>query len=452
MDSFNEAWDIICSYCKTKITEVAYKTWISRIKPIEIDFDSGNAILMVPNTFHKNTIIKCYSNLLNEAFEQVFGSEIKVVITTENEQNNSSGYISNPEKQIKNKNISENFISDINSEYEFTFSTFIVGSSNKFAHAACIAVSANPAGSYNPLFIYGNSGLGKTHLLYAICNEVKRNSKDTNIVYIKGDDFTNELISAIRSGNTTDFHNKYRNADILLVDDIQFIAGKDSTQEEFFHTFNTLYESKKQIVLTSDRPPKEIKTLEDRLRTRFEWGLIADVQPPDYETRIAIIKRKAEVLNFEISDNICKIIANKLKTNIRQLEGLVKKLNAHYMLTNEKLTMNDVESAIEEILSDDKPAYVTVEKIIEEVARTYNVNPQDVKSAKRASAISKARKISMYLAREMTNLSLNSIGDEFGGRDHSTVVYSIQQIEKELKKDLRLKETVDDIFKNIKNI
>lgn len=437
MESFDEAWELICDYCKTRITDVAYKTWISRIKPIKLDFDKCIAVLMVPNEFHRQTLNRCYINLLNSAFSEVFGSGIDICLTTPEE--NSSG------NDLSEKNLA------IDSEYEFTFDTYIVGSSNKFAHAASLAVAANPAGAYNPLFIYGNSGLGKTHLLYAICNDIKKNRPNMTTLYIKGDDFTNELIDSIRRNSTIDFHKKYRKTDILLVDDIQFIAGKDSTQEEFFHTFNSLYEAKKQIVLTSDRPPKEIQTLEDRLRTRFEWGLIADIQPPDFETRIAIVKRKAELLSIKMPSEVCEYLAKHLKTNIRQLEGAVKKMKAHHLLGGELMGIQTAQMAISDILNNDQPPPVTVEKIINEVARTFGVTADDIRSSKRSSTISAARQISMYVVREITQMSLSSIGDEFGGRDHSTIVYAIQQAEKNIKKDPPTKATVEDIIKNIRD-
>ena len=436
MESFNEAWEIICDYCKSRITEVAYKTWISRIKPINLDFDNGKAILMVPNEFHRQTLNRCYMPLLNTAFNEIFGSGINICFVIPEDINSP--------KTNKPSDVIDN-------EYEFTFDTFIVGSSNKFAHAASLAVAANPAGAYNPLFIYGNSGLGKTHLLYSICNDIKKNHPNMNIIYIKGDDFTNELIEAIRRGTTIEFHNKYRKSDILLVDDIQFIAGKDSTQEEFFHTFNSLYEAKKQIVLTSDRPPKEIQTLEDRLRTRFEWGLIADIQPPDFETRIAIIKRKAEMLEIDIPNEVCEYIATRLKTNIRQLEGTVKKMKASYLLSDESPSITNAQAAISEILNNDQPPPLTVEKIIEEVGRTFAVSPSDIRSSKRSSNISNARQISMYVIREITQLSMSAIGEEFGGRDHSTVVYAMQQVEKNIKKDPKMKAMIEDIIKNIRD-
>lgn len=438
MESFNEAWELICDYCKTRITDVAYKTWISRIEPINIDFETGDARLLVPNEFHKQTLTRCYTPLLNSAFEEIFGSSnINLCFIT-------PGYDGSTPKAPNSKLA-------IDASPELTFDTYIVGSSNKFAHAAALAVAANPAGSYNPLFIYGNSGLGKTHLLYAICNDIKKTHPNMRTLYIKGDDFTNELIDSIRKGATREFHQKYRQTDILLVDDIQFIAGKDSTQEEFFHTFNTLYEAKKQIVLTSDRPPKEIQTLEDRLRTRFEWGLIADIQPPDFETRIAIIKRKAELLDINIPNPVLEYIATKLKTNIRQLEGAVKKMKAYYLLQGDQPSMATAQAAISDILNNDQPPPLTIEKIIEEVARTFGVTANEIRSSKRAANISNARQIAIYIAREITQLSMSAIGSEFGGRDHSTIVYAIQQVEKIMKTDQKTKAMVEDIIKNIRD-
>ena len=267
----------------------------------------------------------------------------------------------------------ENTETIVDADYEFTFDTFIVGSSNKFAHAASLAVATNPGRAYNPLFIYGNSGLGKTHLLYAIRNEIQKNDPKKKIIYVKGEDFTNELVEALMKKSNIEFRQKYRQSDVLLVDDIQFIGGKESTQEEFFHTFNTLYEAKCQIVLTSDRPPKEIKTLEDRLRSRFESGLIADIQPPDFETRIAIIRRKAELLQIELPNDVTEYIATRLKSNIRQLEGVVKKLKAKNQLYGDKITINIAQKTISEILNNDQPPPLTVEMIIDEVARHFGL-------------------------------------------------------------------------------
>lgn len=436
MDSFNEAWKLICEYCKNHITDVAYKTWISKIEPVKLDFAESKAILMVPGDFHRQTLTRCYMTLLNDAFSSVFGEGINICFTVPDE-------VSSKEEEL-NESI-------IDTDYEFTFDSFIVGSSNKFAHAASLAVATNPGRAYNPLFIYGNSGLGKTHLLYAIRNEIHRTNPNSNIVYVKGDDFTNELIEAIRLATTSEFRQKYRNSDVLLVDDIQFIGGKESTQEEFFHTFNSLYEAKSQIVLTSDRPPKEIKTLEDRLRNRFEWGLIADIQPPDFETRIAIIKRKAELLDIELPDEVAEYIATKLKANIRQLEGVVKKMKAKSLLYGEKLTINVAQKTISDVLNNDVPPPLTVEKIIDEVARTFGITSEDIRSSKRNSNISNARQIAIYAVREITDLSMNLIGEEFGGRDHSTIVYAIKQIEKNMSKDPKLKSMVEDTIKNIRD-
>ena len=438
MESFTEVWNLVSDYCKSKITDIAYSTWIKRIKP------QGVAVIKVPNELHRQTIKHYYMDMLDEAFIQIFGQKIEIQICIPDED----VIPTNTVKTSENKNDDTPAIND---DYEYTFDTFIVGSSNKFAHAASVAVANKPATLYNPLFIYGNSGLGKTHLLYAICNQIGKTNPEMNIVYIKGDDFTNELIEAIRRGTTSEFHNRYRKADVFLVDDIQFIAGKDSTQEEFFHTFNTLYEAKKQIVLTSDRPPKDIATLEERLLTRFEWGLTADIQPPDFETRIAIIKRKAELLKIELPDNVAEYIANRLKNNIRQLEGAVKKMKAYYLLNGESPSITTAQAAISDIINNDQPTPYTVEKIIDEVARTFGTTSEDIRSAKRSANISSARQVSMYVVREITQMPMTAIGEEFGGRDHSTVVYGIQQVEKGLKKDPKTKATVEDIIKNIRD-
>ena len=434
MESFTEAWNLICDFCKNRITEVAFTTWISRIEPVTLDFNQGTAILKVPNDFHRQTLERCYTPLLTEALDEVFGPGLKVKFVV-------------PEELGQQKE--ERFQSD--TDYDYTFDTFIVGPSNKFAHAASIAVATKPATLYNPLFIYGNSGLGKTHLLYAICNEISFRHPQMNILYIKGDEFTNEMIEAIRHGTTQEFRQRYRKADILLVDDIQFIAGKESTQEEFFHTFNSLYESKRQIVLTSDRPAKDIATLEERLLTRFEWGLTADIQPPDFETRLAIIRRKAELLDITIPENVCEYIANRLKNNIRQLEGAVKKMKAYHLLNGQAPSIATAQAAISDIINNDQPTPFTVEKIIEEVARTFGITSDEIRSAKRSANISKARQMAMYVVREITQLPTEAIGSEFGGRDHSTVVYALQQMEKNIQKDSKIKVTAEDIIKNIRD-
>lgn len=435
MDSFIEAWNLISEYCQNNITDVAYKTWFTRIKPVSMDFEKGIVSLEVPNEFHKQTILRCYSDLIGEALVTVFNSKIDFELLIPNEIQST--------KKIEP--------SSENDDYELTFETFVVGPSNRFAHAACLAVAGKPAALYNPLFIYGNSGLGKTHLLKAISKEITKSSPEYNIVYIKGDEFTNEMIEAIRSGTTAAFREKYRRADVFLVDDIQFIAGKESTQEEFFHTFNTLYESNKQIILTSDRPPKDISTLEDRLKTRFEWGLTADVQPPDFETRIAIITRKAESLNITIPGNVSEYIANKLKSNIRQLEGAVKKVRAFHQIENMPINVSTAQAAISDIINNSQPTPVTVDKIIEEVSRTYGVTPEDMLSQKRKAVISSARQIAMYIVKEITQMPMMAIGETFGGRDHSTVVYAIKQVEEKMDVEPDTKAKISDIIKNIRD-
>ena len=439
MNSFGDAWELICSYCKTKITDVAYNTWIVRIKPLELNFDENTAYLIVPNDFHRQTITRCYIPLLNEAFEAIFQNKFNIVLQTPDEVEPNAPVAVKPEENI-------------NSNYEYTFDTFIVGSSNNFAHAACMAVATNPSKAYNPLFLYGNSGLGKTHLLFAIQNEIKKNYPEKNICYIKIDDFINEMVESLKMKTMIEFRQKYRQVDVLLVDDVQFLGGKEAMQEEFFHTFNALYDAHKQIVLTSDRPPKEIKTLADRLRSRFEQDLIADIQPPDIETRIAIVKRKAELLDLELDNAVCEFIASKLKSNIRQLEGTVKKLKARYLLNHERITISSVQEVIADILNNDVPPEVTIERIIDEVARTFGVMPEEIRSQKNKSAnISNARQIAIYIARETTTLSMVDIGEEFGGRHYSTIIYSVNKVKKQAEKDQKVRELIDDTIKNIKD-
>ncbi len=445
MDSFEELFSVVKEYCKTQMTEVAYKIWIKDIEAVS--FDNDTVVLGVSSEFKKNIVTEKYKSLLSKGFEEALGFpvEINIVVVDEDPQKQPEPI---PEVQGV-KDVSPLLDSG---DYDYTFDTFIVGSSNKFAHAAALAVATHDTRNYNPLFIHGDSGLGKTHLLFAIMNEVKSRKPDALVIYVKGEQFTNELIAAIGHQSTPEFREKYRKADYLLVDDIQFIAGRDSTQEEFFHTFNTLYESGKQIVLTSDRPPKEIKTLEDRLRTRFEMGLMADIQPADFKTRIAIIQRKAELLHMDMPLEVEEYIANNLKSNIRQLEGAVKNIKANSLIyENKPVTILMAQNAIRDILNDSQPVPVTIGKIITEVARTFNVSEQDIKSNKRAANISRARQVAMYVIKDITQMSMAAIGDEFGGRDHSTVVYAISQTEKAMKTDSRLRETIEDITKNVRD-
>ena len=332
---------------------------------------------------------------------------------------------------------------------EFTFDTFVVGPSNKLAYAASMAVAEHPAQNYNPLLIYGDSGLGKTHLLYAIANVIRRNDARAKIVYIKGDDFINEFIELIRAGRGNEFRAKYREADLLLVDDVQFVAGKEQVQNEFFHTFNTLYESGRQIVLTSDRPPSEMTLLDDRLRTRFEWGLLADVTPPDFETRMAIIKNKAALLGMELPDKIATYIAQNVTANVRQLEGTINKILAYKDLLGNDTDEETVTRAIQDMLRRSNEYIPTPESILEYISKYYSLEEAVIRGQQRIRDAVSARQIAMYLIRSMTNLSLDEIGKVFDNRDHSTVLYSIQQIEKKMKKDPAFAETVKEIKTNI---
>lgn len=444
MQSFEEVWQGVCKYCKSKVSDVAFKTWIFCMEPVELK--DSEAVFFVRSDFQRKIIYDRYRELIAAGFEATLGFPVEIKILTEDDMpGNGYAKASVPEEETSAQ---KNEI-PAGQDYEYTFDTFIVGSSNKFAHAASLAVATNPAMAYNPLFIYGGSGLGKTHLLHAIRHEIRNSHPEMNILYITGEDFTNELINSIRQNSQMLFRNKYRQTNVLLVDDIQFIAGKESTQEEFFHTFNALYESKKQIVLTSDRPPKEIQTLEDRLRTRFEWGLIADVQPPDFETRLAIIKRKAEALDIRIPDEVCEYIANRLKNNIRQLEGAVKKIKAYNLLAGDPPSVLIAQNAIRDVLNDNQPVPVTVDRIVSEVSRTFGVTTDEIRGKMRSGNISVARQVAMYVVREITQMSTSSIGAEFGGRDHSTVVYAIQKVADDMEKKPHFKATVEDIIKNI---
>ena len=435
MDSINDVLDAAKAYCREHTAEATYQYYISDIKAVSFE-NSRTITLEIRNAFIMGIVSDRYTALLQDAFKSVLGFDVELAFVTPKKEEE-------PEKPKMDEKLLPS------GRYDFTFENFIKGPSNQFAYAAAQAVAANPSGAYNPLFIYGPSGLGKTHLLNAIQIEIKKNHPDFNIVYVDCEKFTNEIITAVRNNTTELFRQTYREADVLLIDDIQFIAGKEATQEEFFHTFNTLHNAGKQIVLACDRPAKEIKSLEERLRTRFEWGLTADIQPPDFETRVAIVKRKAELLNLDLPDDVAEYIANHLKQNIRQLEGAVKKLNAYYMLEGIAPCIGVTTTAIKDTLNDQQPIPVTIEKIINEVARTYNVMPADIRGKKRNANVSAARQMAMYIIREITGMSMEAIGSEFG-RDHSTVVYSINTMEKNIGKDRHLKEMVDDITKNIR--
>ncbi len=430
MKSFSDIYLAAIEYCKEHVTSTSFNIFFSELVPIS--FENETVKIEVRSEFIKGVLEERYINLLKEAFKSLLGFEVNVELLAKQDEPSEK-----PQVQAGN--------------YDYTFDNFIVGQNNKFAHAAALSVASTPAKSWNPLFIYGASGLGKTHLLFAIQYEIAKNNPNYKISYIDGDRFTNEIISSIAQHSMNEFHDKYRTVDVLLVDDVQFIGGKVSTQEEFFHTFNTLYNEGKQIVLASDRPPREIRSLDDRLRTRFEWGLTADIQPPDFETRVAIIRRKAELLKMDIPGDVADYIAKNLKNNIRQLEGAVKKLNAYYLLEGIQPVIGAAQNAIKDILSEVQPLPVTIEKITQEVARTYGVTADDIYSRKRNASISNARMIAMYCVREITGISMEEIGSQFGKRDHSTVVYACSTVTNKIKTDTQMRETVEDIIKNARS-
>ena len=440
MESLKDMWQLVREKLKESCGEVIYDIWI---KPLEIIYFDGARAEIAASEFVKKIIEQKFHNELKDAFKSVMGFDVDVVlIDPDKAQTAQTQPERNKAPSVTSTSIETN-----------TFETFVVGSSNRFAHAAAQAVAATPGSAYNPLFIYGNSGLGKTHLLCAISNEVKRNNPDADIIFTRGEDFVTLIVEGIKEKKMKEIHEKYRNCDVLLVDDIQFIAGKESTQEEFFHTFNALTQDNKQIVLTSDRAPKDIEILDERLRNRFEWGLIADIQPPDIETRMAIIQRKASTLGLELPQDVVQYVAEKIKTNIRQLEGAVKNIKANSLIyENKPITIMMAQTAIRDILNDNQPIPVTISKIINEVGRTFNISEQDIKSNKRAANISRARQVAMYVIKDITQMSMAAIGEEFGGRDHSTVVYAISQTEKMMKTDSHLREIIEDITKNIKDM
>lgn len=415
--------------CKKNVaTEAAYKLWIGSLVPES--FDNGK-VRLATHEFKKSIVTEKFLSIIKEAFLSVLGFEIDVEITT-----------------VKEKEDEEEETSSLKL-FENTFDSFIVGSSNRLAYAAASAVAKNPGGVHNPLFIYGRSGLGKTHLLMAIEKEIFRRKPKTSVLYTNGESFTNSLVAHMSEKKMSEFQKKYRNTDALLFDDVQFIAGKTQTQEEFFHTFDALITAGKQIVLTSDRPPKDMERLEERIASRFEQGLLVDIQPPDYETRAAIIKRKSEGLGLRLPDDIVVYIAEKVKTNIRQLEGVVKKIHAITLLDPSIPPLVLANEAIKDVLTVNRPISVIVSNIIELVGKTFGVTVEDIRSDKKKATISNARQVSMYIIREITSLSLEAIGNEFGGKNHSTVLYSIEAVEKKMEQNPSLKTTIFEIIKNV---
>ncbi len=436
MESLKEMWQLVCEHLKKSCGEVIYEIWF---RPLEISSFDGAKVEIATSEFKRKIIEQQFGNDLREAFRQVMGFEIEVRLVNEG----------NVVKEKPAPDASAGANATSLSIEKNTFSTFVVGSSNRFAHAAAQAVAATPGAAYNPLFIYGNAGLGKTHLLCAISNEIKRNNPDADIIFTRGEDFVNLIVDGIQKNRMNDIHQKYRNCDILIVDDIQFIAGRASTQEEFFHTFNALTQEGKQIVLASDRTPKDIEILDERLRNRFEWGLIADIQPPDIETRMAIIKRKADILGLALPDDVVQFVAEKIRTNIRQLEGAVKKINALVNIEGASINIAMAQNAIKDLMSDSRPVSAIVNNIIAETARTYGVPQNDIISKKKDAKTARARQIAIYIVREMTDLTQKEISEYFGGRDRTTILYSVETIAKDCEKDSTLKRTIDRIMKNV---
>ena len=438
MDSINEVLEAVKAYCKEKTSDATYAFYIKDIKAVS--FENSNTItLELRSEFVMKIVSDRYTALLKEAFKAILGFDVEILYVAAPPEDGEKADGSADQRDEK---------SLPSGRYDFTFENFIKGPSNQFAFAAAQAVAANPSGAYNPLFIYGPSGLGKTHLLNAIQFEIKKNHPDFNIVYVDCEMFTNETISAIKTATMEQFRQKYRKADVLLIDDIQFFAGKESTQEEFFHTFNCLYEAGKQIVVTSDRPPKEMKRLNDRLCSRLEGGLLADVQPPDLETRTAIIRTKAAQFGMVLSEEVVQYIAENITSNVRQLEGVVKRLTAYRDILDDTITVDSVKRAIKDVIRTG--TYIpTPDVIIEESARSFQLSGADLRGQSRNKKTAMARQIAMYLMRNLTNLPLKEIGEEFGGRNHATVLSSIRKVEELLKSDPDISATVRDITSNI---
>ena len=435
MNSLNDIWDKVIEILSNQLTPTAINTWFSDCTPVDIE--DCRLVLHTTTEFKRNIINSRFSESIKAVLSDIFACDFDLLVLAGDEVNDF---------ELKKK--SENSLPEMDG---YTFDNFIVGSSNKFAHAAAIAVAENPGKAYNPLFIYGNSGLGKTHLLLAIGQEIHSRSPEKSIAYIKGDEFTNQMVKSLRENKAEEFRTKYRNVSLFLVDDIQFIAGKQGTQEEFFHTFNNIYEAGNQIVITSDRPPMEMAQLDDRLRTRFEWGLMADIQPPDLETRMAITRNKAAQLGLILSDDAVEYIATNITSNIRQLEGVIKRLTAYKEILDDVITIESVKRAIKDVIRIG--TYTpTPDIIIRETARYYSLKEEDLRGQNRSKNMTMARQVSMYLMRSLTGLSLKDIGTHYEDRNHATVLSSIRKVEQLLKNDPSMAGTVRDITSNINSV
>lgn len=438
-------WEKAQGPIKEIIGETSYETWFSQLRATEKD--PATILLETPDEFFRNWIVEHYLKTINEKLAITSDQNIAVEFSV----NTSRDKELPPTNRIHKSDIAfiEEKRDDININPRFSFDNFVIGPSNRFAYAAAMAVAESPAKAYNPLFIYGHVGLGKTHLMQAITQQIRKLYPSLSICYISSEKFTNELIDAIRHRSTPQFRQKYRSIDILLIDDIHFIAGKESTQEEFFHTFNALHNNRKQIIISSDRPPKEISNLEDRLSSRFAWGLITDIQPPNYETRVAILKKKIEREPVEVPDNVIFFIAEQIKTNIRELEGALIRVVAYSLLEEKPISLEMAKVILKDMVKE-TVKIISVEMIQKEVADYYNMSVSELKAKKRNKNILVPRQLAMYLARQMTKLSLPEIGQAFGGKDHTTVLHSCKKIEQEVLTDRDLKNTIEKLTSNLK--
>ena len=434
MNSLTDVWGNVLQQMSQQLAPTTINTWFDEVEVVTME-DSA-FVLHCGNEFKKKTIEARFLSYIRDALRDLFSADFEIKIL-------------NDEQLSAYHGVAPDYPGDLNDSGAFTFETYVVGPSNKLAYAAAHAVSERPSVNYNPLFIYGDSGLGKTHLLYAIAHGLKKNHPDAKIVYIKGDDFTNELVASIREGKNAEFREKYRQATLLLVDDVQFIAGKEQTQEEFFHTFNSLYEAGKQIVLTSDRPPREMTKLEDRLRTRFEWGLMVDVTPPDYETRLAIVKNKSAMLGVKLSDPVTDLIAENVTANVRQIEGTLNKILAYYDLMGSAMSQEDILRAIRDMIKKNNEYIPTAQAVVNYICSTYHIDEDVLRGQSRGREVVTARQIAMYLMRRMICMNLVDIGKEFGDRDHTTVLHSLDKVEKQMRSDPAFAEMVKQITTNI---
>ena len=447
MENIADLWNAALANIEKKISKPSYDTWLKSTKAHSLQGDL--LVITAPNEFARDWLEERYSQLIAGILYEITGEELSVKFIIPQNQKEEDPDLLLPAKKAKKEEDQHDFPQNILNP-KYLFDTFVIGSGNRFAHAASLAVAEAPAKAYNPLFIYGGVGLGKTHLMHAIGHYVLEHKPNAKVVYLSSEKFTNEFINSIRDNKAVEFRNKYRNVDVLLIDDIQFLAGKESTQEEFFHTFNTLHEESKQIVISSDRPPREIPTLEDRLRSRFEWGLITDITPPDLETRIAILRKKAKAEGLDIPNEVMLYIANQIDTNIRELEGALIRVVAYSSLINKDINADLASEALKDIIPSSKPKVITIHEIQRTVGEHYSVKLEDFKAKKRTKSVAFPRQIAMYLSRELTDFSLPKIGEEFGGRDHTTVIHAHEKISRLLQSDLQLQRQMKELNELLK--